>query len=214
VKPIVVAGAGGHARSVIEALRAAGEYDPVACTDPRPELSGSRLDGVEVVGSDDELRRLLDDGVGAAALGVGGAGDNDPRARLFASLVDLGFELPPVVHPAATIASSAELRSGCAVLAGAVIGAGAVVGDGAIVNNGAIVDHDCLLAAHVHVATAAALSGGVVVGESAHIGTGASVKHGLTIGAGAVVGVGAVVVGDVEAEATVVGSPAVAIRRR
>src|SRR5205823_6732011 len=43
VMRVVVVGAGGHARSVIEALRTAGELEPVGCTDPRSEEHTSEL---------------------------------------------------------------------------------------------------------------------------------------------------------------------------
>lgn len=205
MKKIVVAGAGGHARSVIEALRAAGVYEPVALTDPS---ATGQLDGVPIAGGDDQLERLRDDGVGAAVPAVGGTGSNDLRARVFERLEELRFDLPAVVHPAATVASTASVGAGSVVLAGAVVGAGATVNRNVIVNTGAIVEHDVVLDDHVHVATGAALGGGVRVGRGAHVGLGASVLQGVRIGAGAIVGAGAVVIRDVPEGKTAVGVPA------
>jgi UDP-perosamine 4-acetyltransferase len=206
VRPIVVAGGGGHARSVIEALRQAGEYDPVAVTDP---AASGAIDGVPVVGTDDELERLLrDQGVGAAVPGVGGVGSNDLRAAVFQRLDEIGFELPPVVHPSAVVAASAAIGAGSVVLAGAVVGAGASVGRNVIVNTGALIEHDVVLGDHVHVATGAALGGAVRVGEGAHVGLGASVMQGVAVGARGVAGAGAVVIRDVPDGVTVVGVPA------
>jgi UDP-perosamine 4-acetyltransferase len=209
---IVVIGAGGHARSVIEALRAGGLHDPVACTDPRPELHGSRIDDVPVLGDDARLEALRAEGVPGAALGVGGTRDNAPRARLFQLAQDLGFDLPSVVHPSAAVSAGAVLGEGSVVLAGAVVGPGATVGRNAIVNSGAVVEHDVRLFDHVHVASGAVLGGGVQAGESAHIGLGAAVVQGVEIGAGTVVGAGAVVVRDVPAGAVVAGVPARPLR--
>jgi UDP-perosamine 4-acetyltransferase len=197
----VVVGAGGHARSIIEALGGA-----VACTDAREELHGTMVDGVPVVGGDDRLAELLVDGVGAAAIGVGGTHDNGPRERLFERVRALGFELPAVVHPMAHVAG--RLGEGCVVLAAAVVGPGAVVGRNAIVNTGAIAEHDCLVEDHAHVATGAVLGGGVRIRRGAHVGLGARVLNGVTVGEYAIVGAGAVVLRDVPPGVTVVGVPA------
>ena len=203
----VIAGAGGHARSVLDAARSAGGLEPVAATDPR---AGEReLDGVPVVGGDERLAELRASGVEAALLGVGGTGDNGPRARLLALLEELGFVLPPVVHASASVAPTARLGAGTVVLARAVVGPGAEIGRGAIVNSGAIVEHDCVLADHVHVASGAVLGGAVQLQEGAHVGLGATVLPGLRIGAAAIAGAGAVVVRDLAAGVVAVGVPAV-----
>jgi UDP-perosamine 4-acetyltransferase len=205
----VIVGAGGHARSVIEAVRSGRDrLEPVACTDPDPARIGFVLDGVEVIGDDEQLPGLRRQGVEGACLGVGGIGDNGPRARLHEKLRSLGFRLPTVVHATAQLARSARIGAGTQVLAGAIVGAGATIGENVIVNSGAIVEHDCEISDHVHLATGCALGGGVRVHRGAHVGIGACVLQGLTIGEDAIVGAGAVVVRDVPAATVVVGCPA------
>jgi len=211
---VVIAGAGGHARSVIEAVRNGRvELEPVACTDPDPARAGSVLDGVPVVGGDDELARLLADGVEGACLGIGGVADNGPRARLYERLRGLGFALPTVVHASAVVASTARIGAATQVLAGAIVGPGAQIGENVIVNTGAIVEHDCQIADHVHLATRSALGGGVRIGAGAHVGIGACVLQGLEIGPEAVVGGGAVVIRWVAPGTVVVGCPAATLAR-
>lgn len=206
---LVVAGAGGHARSVIDAIRSSGRDEVVACTDPRPDLAGTAIDGVPIVGDDSNLPTLRENDVRGACLGLGGAGDNGPRARLFEHLRSLGFRLPSIVHPSAIVAGSATIGEATVVLAGAVVGAGATIDEDVVVNTGAVVEHDCIIGAHAHIATGALLGGGVIVEELAHIGIGASVIHGIRIGGGAVVGGGSAVIRNVEPQATVAGCPAV-----
>jgi UDP-perosamine 4-acetyltransferase len=211
---VVILGAGGHARSVIGALRSRpGDLEPVACTDPDPSRTGAELDGVPIVGGDEKLAELIAQGVPGACLGLGGIGDNRPRQRLFEQARSAGFTLPTVVHAAAQVADAARLAAGAQILVGAIVGPGAEIGENAIVNSGAIVEHDCRIAAHVHLATGCALAGGVVVSDRAHVGIGAIVLQGCTIGAGAIVGAGAVVTRDVSPGAVVVGCPARAAER-
>ena len=204
---VVLVGAGGHARSILAAL-AGGALEPVACTDPRAQLHGTRIDGVPVVGDDERLPALLDDGVQGAVIAVGAIGDNVPRAELYEHVAALGFALPVVRSPSAIVAPTAEVGPGSVLLAGAIVGPGARIGRNAIVNTRAVVEHDCVIGDHVHVASGAVLGGGVTVGRAAHVGLGAAVRQGIGIGAGALVGVGAAVVADVPEGAIVVGVPA------
>ncbi len=204
---VVLIGAGGHALSVLEALRD-GPLQPAACTDPRAELHGTLIEGVPVVGGDELLPGLLLDGIEGAVVAVGATGDNAARARVFAEVDALGFALPPVLSAAAIVARTAQIGAGSVVLAGAVVGAAARIGRNVLINTGAIVEHECVIGDHAHVASGAILGGLVVVEERAHVGLGAVVRQGLRIGPRALVGAGAVVVADVRPSACVVGVPA------
>jgi UDP-perosamine 4-acetyltransferase len=104
-RSIVVYGGGGHGRVVIEALRAAGEFTPVAVLDPG--LEGA-VDGVPVRGGDDAPAALRAAGVQAAAIGVGSVGDPTVRRRLHAAILAAGFALPPIVHPRAYVAAASR----------------------------------------------------------------------------------------------------------
>jgi sugar O-acyltransferase (sialic acid O-acetyltransferase NeuD family) len=203
----VLIGAGGHARAVVQAARG-GDIHLVACTDPRPERHGGDVDGVPIVGADDRLPALREEGIEGAVMGLGAIGDNTLRARLFDRIAELGFAMPPVVAADASVAASATLGDGCVVLTRAVVGPGSVLGRNVIINTGAIVEHDCTVLDHAHVATGAVLGGDVEVGELAHVGLGATVRQGIRLGERALAGAGAVVVADVPVGTTVVGVPA------
>jgi UDP-perosamine 4-acetyltransferase len=207
----VIVGAGGHARSVIAAVRASGQaLEPVACTDPDTGLHGGWVDGVPVLGDDGLLAGMLD-GATAACLGRGGVGDNRPRAELYEHVAELGFELPSVVHIRAHVAPSATLGKGSVVLAGALVGPGAAIGENVIVGTGAIVEHDCHVGDHAHLASGCVLGGTTHIAVGAHVGLGAVVLQGRSVGPHTLVGAGAVVVHDVAGGETVVGCPARAL---
>lgn len=213
MKRILVLGAGGHAKMVVELIGEVGEYSIAGLLDPDRSLWGKGLLGAPVLGGDDLMRGLLDDGVGYALVGVGSVGDNSRRKALFEALVRCGFSLPCLVHPKAAVSRSAVLGPGTVVMQGGVVGADARVGSNCIVNSGAIVEHDCRVADHVHVASGAVLASTVTVGEAAHIGAGATVRQLIRIGARAVIGAGAAVVKDVGPDVTAVGVPARPIPR-
>jgi sugar O-acyltransferase (sialic acid O-acetyltransferase NeuD family) len=190
-KKVIVLGAGGHARVVIDALRTA-KRPPALCLDPERALWGKAIEGVEIAGGDDRLAKLPP-GRFALANGVGAPLDTRPRRRIYEAMAGRGYEFPAVVAASATVAASASLADGAQVLARAVVNPGAVVGVNAIVNTGAIVEHDCLVGDHAHVCPGVILCGGVRVGAGAFIGAGAVVLPGVRIGVGAVVGAGVVV---------------------
>jgi UDP-perosamine 4-acetyltransferase len=200
---IVLVGAGPHAKVVVEAVQAVGRWDLVGLTDPQPE-SPSVL-GVPVLGNDDVLATLRTKGVRAAVISVG---DNARRARLAVKLRDLGFVLPPIVHPQAFVAPTARVEAGAVIMARAVVGTQALIQELAIVNTGAIIDHDCVIGKAAHIAPGCALAGSVRVGLRTLIGVGAAVRPGIVIGQDAVVAAGSAVVEDVPDGVRVGGVPA------
>lgn len=205
--PIIGLGAGTHAKSVLEAIRSGERFQAVALVDDDPSRAGGSVVGV-AVHDHVAMARFRAEGVRHAFVGVGGTRDSGPRRRAFGRLRDAGFELPEIVHPAASVSEWARLGTGAQVLAAAVVSAEAEIGDGAIVNTGAIVEHDCRIGEHTHVAPGARLAGLVSVGADAHVGIGAVVIEGVRIGAGALVAAGAVVVRDVGDGERVAGVPA------
>lgn len=203
-------GAGGHARTVLDAIRSApGRFRVVALFDDDPLVVGTRVGGIPVVGAFDPVRAAAEvGGVTAAFVGVGGIVDLGVRRRTFALLADAGYELPAIIHLAAVVSPSATIAEGAQILAGAVINAEARIGQNGIVNSRAVVGHDAVVGAHAHVASGAIVGGEAVIAPGAHIGSGAVVLEGRRIGEGALVGSGAVVTRDVAAGATVIGIPA------
>ena len=205
--PVLVLGAGGHAKVVIESLRACGrEVVGVLDADPTPR----KVAGAPVIGSDDALERLRAEGMACAFVALGG---NALRARLGARLRSLGYALADAVHPSATLSPSVALGEGVAVMAGACLNADTRVGDFAIVNTGSTVDHDGDLGEACHVAPRCGLAGNVTLGARAFLGVGCSVIPDVTIGADAVVGAGAAIVRDIPAGALAMGVPARVVRR-
>jgi len=212
MRRLIGIGAGGHARVVIEVLRAMGGFELVGLLDLRRELWGSSVGGVPVLGDDSELPRLRAEGLEEVFIGIGSVGDATSRRQVFARSKGAGLRVVSAMHPTAVVSPSAVVGEGATIMAGAIINAAVRLGDNVIVNTAAIVEHDCVIGDHVHVASGARLASTVTVGEGAHIGLGANVKQCVHIGRNAIVGAGAVVIHDVPEAVTVVGVPARAVR--
>ena len=92
-----------------------------------------------------------------------------------------GTRFTYLIHPSATVASSALIGMGTVIMAGAVVQARAVIGEHCILNSGCVVDHDCYLGDFVHIAPGASLCGNVRVGEGAIVGVGTGLEPGSVV---------------------------------
>lgn len=204
-RPFVLLGAGGHARVLLALARAAG-LPLLGVCDPVLQAEGcGQWEGLQVLGGDDALDGHGPEHVGLM-LGVGQLAGSTVRARLYGIWSARGYAFPPLVHPAAWVASDVALPDGVQIMAGAVVQPGSVLGRNTIVNTHASIDHDCRIGAGVHVAPGAVLCGSVDVGDGAFVGAGAVLIQGVRVGPGAIVGAGVTLVRDLES-GTVVGPP-------
>jgi sugar O-acyltransferase (sialic acid O-acetyltransferase NeuD family) len=206
---VIIAGAGGHGRVVLDILRAAGAHSAVGFLDANQDLHGTEVAGLPVLGHLNLLPKLKGKGVGGAIVAIG---DNRVRRSYAQRLAAAGLELISAVHPSAVISATAVIGRNVMVAPGAIVCTDARIGDSAIINTAAAVDHECDIGEAAHVAPGVRLAGRVTVGEGAFVGIGANVLPCLSIGAYAVVGGGALVREDVPAGATVVGVPARVIK--
>ena len=202
-KKLLLIGGGGHCRSVLDSVKAAGEYDTFGVIDVAPDADG----GAPVIGTDAEIPRLMAEGWTDAVITVGSVGDSFVRRRLYAMARAAGLRLPVIIDPTAVIADGAEIGEGTFIGKRAVVNTGSRIGACAIINSGAIVEHDCEIGDAAHISTGAVLCGQVSVGNGAHIGAGATVRQGIRIGERTVVGIGSVVVKDLPADVKAYGNP-------
>lgn len=207
-KRVVGVGGGGHAKVILDILAYSPSIRVVGLTDLDGSRVGQIVAGVRILGGDELLPELLEQGVSCAFVGAGSVGDNRHRREIFCHLLDLGFEVISAVHPRAVVARSASLGLGVVLMAGATVNPDVMVGQNVILNSNCTIEHDCIIGDHVHVAPGATLSGAVQIGCLSHIGTGAVVRQGVRIGERVVVGAGAVVISDIPDDAVVVGVPA------
>ena len=203
---VVVYGAGGQARVLLELMDRAGICPISGLVDDNPELAGTKIDGVNVLGNIEKLASIFR--VLRIHRAVIAVGDNVHRRRLADHARGLGLRLPVLIHPNAYVSPTARLGDGTVVMAGAVINTHAKVGELGIINTRASIDHDCEIGDGVHIAPGVTMAGNVTVGDGTLIGVGACIVPGVIIGSDSIIGAGAVVTRDVPSNTTVVGCPA------
>lgn len=192
---LVLIGGGGHARACLDVIRAAGGFQIAGILD-RPELAGTDVLGVPVIGTDEDLPGLVNKGL-CFLIALGQIKTPESRIRLFGRLRDLGAKLPVIVAPSAHVSPQAAIGEGTIVMHMAVVGPGARIGANCIINTRALVEHDSEVGDHCHVATGALVNGDCVVEQGVLIGSGAVLHQGVRIGECSVVGMGVLVRHDV-----------------
>jgi sugar O-acyltransferase (sialic acid O-acetyltransferase NeuD family) len=200
---ILIYGAGGHAKAVMEMVKSIGAFQIAGIIDDNLALTGTSVLGIEVLGTREVLPQLYGRGIRLAANGVGGIINIGIRISLFELLAVKGFAFPSLCHPRATIEASARIFDGVQVFANAYVGSSVVLHEKCMINTGAIVSHDCEIGSYTHIAPGAMLAGQVLVGERALVGMGVTTAIGIKIGAGARIGNGAIVLADVPERAII-----------
>ena len=205
-KKILLIGAGGHGKVVLDALLSQKEYAIAGIIDVK-ELVGTKVLSGSVIGTDADLPRFYRSGIKLCFIGVGSIGDPQLRVKLYETAKRAGFSFPNVISPEALVSPHAVLGEGNYVAPGVIINAGARIGNHCIINTGAIVEHDCRIGDFVHLSPGSVLSGVVTVGDYSHIGTGSVVIQNLAIGSKVMVGAGSVVTKDIRNGVKAFGNP-------
>lgn len=173
-------GASGHAKVIIDILRANNENVEALFDDNEAIHS---LLGYPVLCSS-EVRGPL----------IISIGSNSIRKKIAESL---NVTFGKAFHPSAIISEESEISEGTVVMQGAIIQSDVRLGRHCIINTGASVDHECVIEDYVHISPHCTLYGNVSVGEGTWIGAGSTIIPGVKIGKWSVIGAGSVVTKDI-----------------
>lgn len=196
-KAVILIGGGGHAKVIIDCIRAEGN-EVVGVLDDGLE-PGTKVLDVPVLGKTKDYGRFTNNFFLIAI------GNNDVRRRISESM---DVQWHTAVHPSAVISEHSRIGPGTVIMPGAVINACTQIGAHCIINTGAIIEHDNRIEDYVHISPGAALGGTVKVGQGSHVGIGAAVKNNIQICSNCILGAGAVIVKNITEPGTYVGTPA------
>lgn len=213
-KDLIVVGAGGFGREVLDVVDAVNSVSPeptwtvVGIADDAPteaNLEHLRKRSVPFLGGTTEL-----DGVdlGANVHYVVGIGSPAVR-RLIADRLDAAGLVPAtLVHPTVTVGFDVEIGAGSVLCAGVRLTTHISLGRHVHLNLNSTVGHDTTLGDFVSANPLASISGDCTIEDDVLIGVGGVILNGLTVGRGSVVGGSACVVRNVPPGVVVKGIPA------
>jgi len=209
MEKILVCGAGGHGKVVIDAIEREEKRKILGVIDDNANLHGKDYYGYEVIGGFDRL----DGNAYKDCRFILAIARNNIRRILQRRLESLDYEFVSIIHPSALIAKGVSIGPGSMIMANTVINPSAKIGTSVVVNTGAIIEHDCVIDDFTHIGPGVHLAGAVSVGAGSFVGIGASVIEFIKIGSSSIIGAGAVVVDDVPDNVTAVGVPARILKR-
>lgn len=192
---MILYGAGGHAKVVIDCLKA----NRIDCKG----LFDDFLQSLYTYGKYKILGtyqpHVLTDELLLVCIG-----DNYARMQAAGRVV---HRLARLVHPTASVSPTHQMGEGSQVMAMSVLQAKSVIQQHVIVNTGAIIEHETHVGAFVHLAPRATICGECLVGTGSMIGPGAVITRGVHVGRWCIIGAGAVVLEPVPDYSVVVGVP-------
>jgi len=200
-KPVIIMGAGGHAKVLHDALELSGR---VVLGFVTPDLKvGEKFCGEKVLGSDDAINHYSPDEI-ELVNGVGSLPRKDLRWTLAEKMRKQGYKFATVIHPCSVIAIDVNVGEGVQIMAGVIIQAGTNIKLDSIINTGSLIDHDCTIERNCHIAPGVVCSGGVVIRSNTHLGTGSVVTEYRTIGSNCTIAAGSVIYKNIPDSTTLI----------
>lgn len=170
MEKVVIIGAGGHGRVVIDTALSDLNLEVIGFLD---DGDTEEILGVPKIGKISDIENFKGYKFHIAI------GNNKFRKELSEKI---GIEnLISIIHLSAYIAGDVKMGKGCYIGANSVINARSRLGNSIIVNTGSIVEHDCVLKDYSHLSYRVLLGSGVTIKEGVYIEMGEIVKRGIIV---------------------------------
>jgi sugar O-acyltransferase (sialic acid O-acetyltransferase NeuD family) len=198
---LVLIGGGGHCRSCIDVVESAG-FRIAGIID----RTGNTIFNYPVLGDDDKIPSLVKDHFFLVT--VGQIKNPEIRKRIYEDVKQAGGKFHSIIASTAIVSKHSFVGEGTIVMHHCLVNAGVQVGANCIINSKALIEHDCTVADHTHISTAAIVNGGCNIGSGVFIGSHSVISQGITIADNVVIGAGSVVIKNISEPGTYAGNPA------
>lgn len=211
MKKLIIIGASGFGREVAWLVERINKTKPtwelLGFLDDNPDIQRATINTYPVLGTCEAVQDYRE------AYLVCAVAVAQVRRKIIRRIEELTTpQYATLVDPSVIISERVQLGEGCMICAGNLITVNIQIGNHAIVNLDCTIGHDAIIRDFVTVYPSVNISGAVEIGEATEVGTGAQIIQGKKIGNDTIIGAGAVVVKDIPARCTAVGSPAIPIK--
>ena len=179
MKEIIILGAGGHCRSLIDVIEIENRFKIAGIIDNELRI-GDKVLGYEVIGNDNDLKSLRKK-YKYAIIGVGQIKTAKIRIKLFNLLKSLDFILPVIISPRAYVSKYAFIDEGSVIMHDVLVNVNVKIGKNCIINTKALIEHDVIIEDNSHISTGAIVNGGTIVKKNAFFGSNAVSKEYIEI---------------------------------
>jgi len=214
MKKIVIIGAGGFGREVLDVIDACNQveetYEPLGfIVDPQFGVPGTMINEKPILGGFDWLEAH-----GQEVYTTCAVGPSHLRYQLIQRAIRINCRFLNLIHPSAILTRWISLGEGVIITAGCIFTNQIRIGNHVHVNLDCTIGHDAVLRDFVTLSPGVHVSGNVTMGTGCYIGTGANLLEKLQIGEWSIVGAGAAVTANIPANVTAVGVPAKVVKER
>lgn len=205
LEPLIIVGAGGHARTVIGVVLAGAKWSVAGLIAENCPKGDRTVLGFNLLGGLESLPELRAARICKAVIAVG---QNSARQRLAENLLAAGFELATVIHPSAHIMVAAQIGFGSFIHASSVVGPECNIGRNVIVQPMCVIGHETVVGETAQFCAGVKIGGKVRIGDRSFFGPGAVVYPGIQIGCDVSIGANTVINRDLPDGSVVVGKQA------
>ena len=211
MEDIIVYGAGGHGKTVIDMIEEQGLYRIVGVLDDH-EDGADELLGYPVIRNGEKIDHIIRQVYG----GVVAIAENHTRSRIVSKIEAISpeFDFVNIINPVVSISRHAKLGQGIVIMFGVRIGADATIGGHCVICSNSTIAHDSDIGDYVFVGTQVGCSGSVAIGAHSYVLSGSVIINNTTVGHHTVVGSASNVLNDLPSNVVAYGNPAQVVRTR
>ena len=195
-KKIIIIGAGGHSKSLINLIISTNKFKIIGLIDN--QVGNKKVLNYPILGSDKDLIKYYKKGVRYCAIGIGQIKSPYIRIKLFNILKKNGFKIPTIISKTSNYFKDSEIGEGTQIFHNTFINSNVKIGNNCIINSGSIIEHDVEISNNCHISTGAIINGGVKIGTDTFIGSGSIIKNDIQIGKGCTIGMGMIIKKKIE----------------
>lgn len=212
MKDLIIFGASGFGREVAWIVERINNQAPtwklLGFMDDNKNIHGQVINGYEVLGGLNDISRYPD------AYYVCAVGSSKVREKIVNRIKDLNprLKFATIIDPSVEMSDLITVGVGTIICAHTIITVNISIGNHAIINLDCTIGHDAVLQDFVTLYPSVNISGATSIGCAVELGTGMQIIQGVKVGDHSIVGAGSVIVKDIPANCTAVGSPAKPIK--
>lgn len=212
MKDLIIFGAGGFGREVAWAVERINSHMPtwnlIGFIDDNDSIQGKTINGYNVLGKTSDIKKYRN------VYFIVAVGASKSREKIVENLKAINPEIKfgTIIDPSVEMSDFVTIGEGTIICAHSIITVNISIGSHAIINLDCTVGHDAVLQDFVTLYPSVNVSGLTNIGHAVELGTGMQIIQGKTVGDYSIVGAGAVIVKDIPAKCTAVGSPAKPIK--
>lgn len=203
---MLIVGAGGHAKEVLDVLLPTIKNGIVYFFDDTKGKLFKIHDEYDVIYDEIDVKKLFQSDM-RFYLGVG---TPTIRCKLTEKMLQIGGELAKVISNSSIVSNYSSIEGD--IMHQVFVGSNVHIGVGALINFGSQVHHDVIVGKYAEVGPGSILLGNSKVGDFSRIGSNATILPKVKVGNNSIIGAGALVTKDIPPNSIAYGVPAKVVK--